>query len=108
MDRYFFDYRIGEIRKNLDVTFLAPELWNQIVVTDAFDDNKTYRYVYENNIGERLDFMFNVDQFEESGQSFHEALVAHCSNHNFDAEHLVEKYWYMTEELFWSLPHTLY
>lgn len=116
MDNYFFDYRIGEIRKNLDTTFLAPEMYNELIVItndgiyngEQYASNSCYKYIYEDKNGKQIEFFFDIEQLLGNDMTFDSALNKFLSSHNFEAEQLIRKFWFITEELFWSLPHTIY
>lgn len=95
MDRYYIDYRTGEIVKNLDTTYMAPELYNEIITDDALDG--IFKYTYSDSKDRRLDFSFTR---ESVGDHFHEALDVHCKRHNFEIDDLVDKRMYISKSKF--------
>lgn len=97
-DRYYIDYRIGEIRKNLDTTFLAPEMYNEVIVDDS--KNGMYSYTYGDDQNRKLVFSFTQEQLDDSQVSFREMLDAHCKENYFDPHCVVDKRMYISQEMF--------
>lgn len=97
-DKYYVDYRIGEIVKNLDTSYLAPEMWNEVIVDDALSG--MYTYTYADDQDQRLTFSFTQDQLDSSELSFQEMLDSHCKKNYFNASYIVNKCMYINQEMF--------
>lgn len=97
-DEYYVDYRIGEIVKNLDTRFMAPELYNEVEIDDNLDE--TYKYTYSNSKGEYLDFIFSMEEIQNSDVSFQDMLDIHFDKHSFTMNTLVRKVMYLSQEKF--------
>jgi hypothetical protein len=93
-DRYFTDYRTQRVVKNLDTTFMAPELYNELVVEDCLAG--TFVYTYEDAQGDRLMFSFTRESIPDIG--FYAALNRHCESYNFERTNIVRKIMYVSAE----------
>jgi hypothetical protein len=100
MDKFYIDYRIGKIVKNLDISFMAPELYIEVVVDDA--QAGIYRYKYANMEGKQLDYNFTELDIQQSSQSnpFQWGLDTHCVRHNFTPDVLVSKVLFLSQAEF--------
>lgn len=98
-DKYYVDYRIGAIVKNLDVTYLAPEMWNEIVVDES--KSGSYSYTYVNEQGKHLTFSFTQDQIDNvTDFNYREKLNAYAKENNFEICHIVDKKMFLSREVF--------
>lgn len=96
-ERFYIDYRLGKIVKNLDTSFLAPEMFIEIEVSDEMDG--VYKYVYEDKDKRRLDFSFTLEHLN-SFFSFQEMEDAHCKRHNFVPVRVYSRLLYMSQSAF--------
>lgn len=97
MDRYFLDYRSQEIVKNLDTSFLAPEMYIEVIVDSSRDG--LYHHTYSDGEGGLLDFAFTMEQVEAAG-GYHNLLDMHCKRHGFTPHEIVRKTLYLPQEKF--------
>jgi len=100
MDKLYFDYRIQQVVKNLDISFLAPEMYNELIVVEddhMFNSNTVYQYLYRDKLGCKLSFTFDMKDLMERNIDFRDALNMYFEQHNFVAEDIIRKCWYVTE-----------
>lgn len=99
-DKYYIDYRLGTVVKNLDVGYLAPEMYIEVLPGPVAE---TYTYTYEDKDGGRLDFMFSAEELDKGQVSFEAMTEAHFSRHNFTPVTVVRRIAWVTEEDFATL-----
>lgn len=95
-DKYYIDYRRGEIIKNLDTTFLAPEQYNEVEVNEELEGSFIYTYIDENN--RLLSFSFTVESLQ--GRDFFEVLDEYCKNNDFIIADMIRKLMYVSQDMF--------
>jgi uridine kinase len=95
-DKFYIDYRTGNIEKNLDISFLSPETYNEVIVDE--DLAGIYEYTYEDEEGRRLAMRFDSENIPIAGFSFMEESFH--KKHNFTAERIVDKRMYITKKQF--------
>lgn len=98
LDRYYLDYRRQCIVKNLDTTFLAPEMYNEVVVNEELAGS--YKYTYADQEDRRLDFMFTMEQVQYTPGGYDLMMDEHCKRHNFIPERIVDKLLYISQQQF--------
>lgn len=97
-DKYFLDRRCHRIRKNLDVQWIAPELWVEVQVDDT--RNGMFKYTYERH-ERRLDWLFTNDQLNQSNVSFFVQERMYLESHGFvKAAPPVRRIMYVSQEVF--------
>lgn len=97
-DKYYVDYRRQAIVKNLDITYIAPEEYNELIIDDARDG--IYKYTYENPEGGRLDFTVAQEELLHGHRTFGDLRDAHFEKHDFMGANVVSKILYVSQENF--------
>lgn len=95
-DKYYIDYRRGEIIKNLDTSWMAPELYNEVEINESLSGTYIYTYIDDND--RLLDFSFTIEMIQ--GKIFWDVLDVYCKKNNFVIAEIVRKIMYITQEEF--------
>lgn len=103
MDRYYMDYRVNTIVKNLDVSYLAPEMYCEVVVDDIMQG--CYTYTYEDAQGRQLKFTFDNAQVNTLYGGFQTEVKAHFERHNFGPAEIVSRFKYIGQQEFDEFYH---
>lgn len=105
VDKYFYDTRIQAIRKNYDMSFQAPELWSEVVITDNDTLQGCHQYVYSNGDGDTLSMIVSIEMLNKAQCNFDMFQAEYLKNNNFNAKYIVHKFWYMSLEDFENIAH---
>lgn len=100
-DKYYLDYRTQTIRKNLDVHWMAPELYMEVEVDEDF--HETYEYEFEDAQGRRYGFRISLLELQHSRIPFEEILKIHFERDGFVSAKNTRRIFYLNQHTFDSM-----